>query len=175
MEALHVVVLPASEATAASGGTPRTWYRGAPIGGRLLAGVREALAEATQVLPVTILTIGEVRLGCWGFAHVWGSLRRRWWEGQRGSPWGGRWRRDPWRGKLIRGWGRRTVAKTCRDRRAGYEELVPVAEPTEYRGQCPPSTSYQTLRRLGLRPGPLSRGDSSDKLLRTEADQSTKQ
>lgn len=46
------------------------------------------------------------------FAHVWGSLRRRWWEGQWGSPWGGRWRRDPWRGELIRGWGRRTVAKT---------------------------------------------------------------
>lgn len=112
MEALHVVVLPASEATATSGGTPRSRHRGAPIGGRLLAGVREALAKAAQVLPVTILTIGEVRLGCWGFAHIWGGLRRRWWEGQRGSPWGGRWRRDPWRGELIRGWGWRTVAKT---------------------------------------------------------------
>lgn len=53
MEALHVVVLPASEAAATSGGTPRARHRGAPVGGRLLAGVREALAKAAQVLPVT--------------------------------------------------------------------------------------------------------------------------
>lgn len=70
------------------------------------------MAEAAQVLPVTILTIGEVWLGCWGFAHVRGSLRRRWREGQWGSPWGGRWRRNPRRGKLVRRWRRRPVAKT---------------------------------------------------------------
>lgn len=78
--------------------------------------------------PLTILTIGEVRLGCWGFAHVWSSLRRRWREGQRGSPWGGRWRRNPWRGELIRGWGRRPIAKTCGDKRVRYEWLLPVAQ-----------------------------------------------
>lgn len=62
----------------------------------------------------TILAIGEVWLGSRGFAHVWGGLRRRRGEGQRCSPWSGRWRRDPRRSKLIR-WGRRRpIAKTCK-------------------------------------------------------------
>lgn len=102
------------------------------LGAHPLPGVScSCLLREQRAQPLTILTIGEVRLGCWGFAHVWGSLRRRWWEGQWGSPWGGRWRRDPWRGELIRGWGRRTVAKTCRDGRAGHR-LVPVSELSEH-------------------------------------------
>lgn len=56
VEPLHVVVLPSSKAAATGGGAPGPWHGGAPVGGRLLAGVREALSKATQVLPVT----------CWG-------------------------------------------------------------------------------------------------------------
>lgn len=56
VEALHVVVLTSSEAAATGGGTPRAGNGGAPVRGGLLAGVREALSKATQVLPVT----------CWG-------------------------------------------------------------------------------------------------------------
>lgn len=62
---------------------------------------------------LTILAVREVRLGGRWFAHVWGGLRWRWWEGQRCGPGSGRWWGNPWRGKLI-WWGRwRSVAKTC--------------------------------------------------------------
>lgn len=109
---MHVVVLAASEATAAGGGPPRARHRGAPVGGRLLARVREALSEAAQVLPVAVLAVRKIRLGCRGLAHVWGSLRRGRREGERRCPWGGRRRRNPRRGKLIRWRGRRAIAET---------------------------------------------------------------
>lgn len=113
VEPLHVVVLPSSKAAATGGGAPGPWHGGAPVGGRLLAGVREALSKATQVLPVTcILTIGEVWLSCRGLAHVRGGLRWRRWESQRCCPGGGRWRRNPRRGKLVWRWRWRPVAKT---------------------------------------------------------------
>lgn len=97
VEPLHVVVLPSSKAAATGGGAPRPWHGGTPIGRRLLAGVREALSKATQVLPVTCwgresCELGAVpgRLALPSSEATWTQLRRACLEstGPTGCGWG---------------------------------------------------------------------------------------